>query len=85
MKTFKLSALGAVAAIGLASAAAIAQPTAEQESSAEAPADQSGMMQENMAGMMAMMDNPDMREQMMEIMRNCNRMMQMKQENMSGE
>lgn len=84
MKTLKIAALGAFAATGLASTA-IAQPNPDRASNAEASADQNGMMQGDMAGMMAMMNDPEMREQMTEMMRNCNRMMQMKQENMSGE
>ena len=42
--------------------------------------DMSGM---EMSGMMAMMNDPEMRAEMMEMMRNCNEMMKKKQEQMS--
>lgn len=80
MKTLKIAALSAFAAIGLASAA-VAQPNQDQAPNAEASADQKGMMQGDMDGMMAMMNDPEMKE----MMRNCMKMMKMKQENMSGE
>ena len=42
--------------------------------------DMSGM---EPSGMMAMMNDPEMRAEMMEMMRNCNEMMKKKQEQMS--
>ena len=80
MKTLKMATLSAFAAIGLASAA-FAQPNEDQAPNAGASADQQGMMQGDMDGMMAMMNDPEMKE----MMRNCMKMMKMKQENMSGE
>ena len=89
MNNFKITALGALATIGLASAA-IAQPKvdhqpdraqgAQQQERGEMQGDMSGM---EMSGMMAMMNDPEMRAQMMEMMRNCNEMMKKKQEQMS--
>ena len=89
MNNFKITALGALATIGLASAA-IAQPkvdhqpdraqSAQQQERGEMQGDMSGM---EMSGMMAMMNDPEMRAEMMEMMRNCNEMMKKKQEQMS--
>ena len=89
MNNFKITALGALATIGLASAA-IAQPKvdhqpdraqgAQQQERGEIQGDMSGM---EMSGMMAMMNDPEMRAEMMEMMRNCNEMMKKKQEQMS--
>ena len=89
MNNFKITALGALATIGLASAA-IAQPKvdhqpdrahgAQQQERGEMQGDMSGM---EMSGMMAMMNDPEMRAEMMEMMRNCNEMMKKKQEQMS--
>ena len=89
MNNFKITALGALATIGLASAA-IAQPkvdhqpdraqSAQQQERGEMQGDMSGM---EPSGMMAMMNDPEMRAEMMEMMRNCNEMMKKKQEQMS--
>ena len=89
MNNFKITALGALATIGLASAA-IAQPKvdhqpdraqgAQQQERGEMQGDMSGM---EMSGMRAMMNDPEMRAEMMEMMRNCNEMMKKKQEQMS--
>ena len=89
MNNFKITALGALATIGLASAA-IAQPKvdhqpdraqgAQQQERGEMQGDMSGM---EMSGMIAMMNDPEMRAEMMEMMRNCNEMMKKKQEQMS--
>ena len=89
MNNFKITALGALATIGLASAA-IAQPKvdhqpdraqgAQQQERGEMQGDMSGM---EMSGMMAMMNDPEMRAEMMEMMRNCNEMMKKKQGQMS--
>ena len=89
MNNFKITALGALATIGLASAA-IAQPKvdhqpdraqgAQQQERGEMQGDMSGM---EPSGMMAMMNDPEMRAEMMEMMRNCNEMMKKKQEQMS--
>jgi hypothetical protein len=89
MNNFKITALGALATIGLASAA-IAQPKvdhqpdraqgAQQQERGEMQGDMSGM---EMSGMMAMMNDPEMRAEMMEMMRNCNEMMKKKQAQMS--
>ena len=89
MNNFKITALGALATIGLASAA-IAQPKvdhqpdraqgAQQQERGEMQGDMSGM---EMSGMMAMMNDPEMRAEMMEMMRNCNEMMKKKREQMA--
>ena len=89
MNNYNITALGALATIGLASAA-IAQPKvdhqpdraqgAQQQERGEMQGDMSGM---EMSGMMAMMNDPEMRAEMMEMMRNCNEMMKKKQEQMS--
>ena len=89
MNNFKITALGALATLGLASAA-IAQPKvdhqpdraqgAQQQERGEMQGDMSGM---EMSGMMAMMNDPEMRAEMMEMMRNCNEMMKKKREQMA--
>ncbi len=84
MNNLKMAALGVFAALGIASAA-VAQPKVDHPPRNEASTSQSGMKQGDMAGMMAMMNDPEMRKEMMEMMRNCNKMMKMKQEKMSGE
>lgn len=92
MNSLKLAAFGALATASLATAA-IAQPKVDhrpvQEESKSQRTDQA--MRGNMpgmeggkSGMMAMMNNPEMRTEMMEMMRNCNEMMKMKQERMSS-
>jgi hypothetical protein len=83
MNGLKMAALGTFAALGLASAA-IAQPQVDQPSGNEASPGHKQMEQGNMAGMMTMMNDPEMRQAMMEMMHGCNKMMQMKQEKMSG-
>lgn len=93
MNKLKFTALGALATLGLATAA-FAQPKVDHrpqtaETSQTPP---SGPMQKDMQGdmsgmkmsdMMAMMNDPEMRTQMKEMMRNCNDMMMKKQERMS--
>ena len=78
MKTAKIAVLGVFAATGLASAA-IAQPQGDRPAT-ETAADQKGMMEGNMGGMMAMMNNPEMKE----MMKNCMKMMKMKHGEASG-
>lgn len=93
MNNFKITALGALATIGLASAA-IAQPKVDhqpdraQSAQEQEHGEMRGQMQGNMSGMemsgmMAMMNDPEMRAEMMKMMRNCNEMMKKKQEQMS--
>lgn len=41
-------------------------------------------MRGDMSGMMAMMNDPEMRAQMMEMMSNCKEMIKKKQDQMSG-
>ena len=41
------------------------------------------MSEREMSGMMAMMNDPEMRAEMMEMMRNCNEMMKKKREQMA--
>lgn len=76
MNTLKIAAVGAVAALGLASAAVA------QQSSGQKPNMTAQQHQQMMAGgmqngqMMATMADPQMRQQMMEMMKGCNQMMQ---------
>ena len=91
MNTFKMTALGALATVGLATTAVAqskvdhrpdrAQNTQEQQR-AEMRGGMQGDMRE-MSGMMAMMNDPEMRAEMMEMMRNCNEMMKKKREQMA--
>lgn len=84
MNKVKFVMLGAVAALGL-STVAMAQPKIDHRPKAEASATsrEGGSMQGDMSGMMAMMNDSEMRAEMMEMMRDCNKMMKMKQEQMS--
>lgn len=75
MKQFKVAAFGAVAAAGLASAAFAQQPGSERPA-AERPMDHQRMGQGDMRGMMGMMNDPEMRRQMTDMMSGCNRMME---------
>ena len=88
-KKLKMAALGAVAAVGLASAGAFAQQAETQRTPANPQMNQ-GQMNQGMRdgammgnGMMGMMNDPEMRRQMSEMMSNCNRMME-RMGNMSG-
>jgi len=92
MNNLKLAAIGALATAGLATTA-IAQPKVEHRPSAKenSQGQERGAMQGNMpgmkgdmSGMMAMMNDPEMRAQMMDMMRNCKEMMKKKQDQMSG-
>lgn len=92
MNTLKLAAFGALATASLATAA-IAQPKLDhrpvQAESMNQRTDQAmrgnmSGMEGGKSGMMATMNNPEMRTEMMEMMRNCNEMMKMKQERMSS-
>ena len=69
----KTAALGGIAALSLASATAFAQQTTPPR--AETPQTNQQMMRDG-GGMTGMMQNPEMRSQMMEMMSNCNRMME---------
>ena len=84
-RNFKMAALGAVAALGLASAGALAQQGNTQRAPANPQMNEQMMRDGGMAGggMMAMMNDPEMRRQMTEMMSNCNRMME-RMGNMSG-
>lgn len=84
-RKLKFAALGAVAAAGLASAGALAQQTEGQRTPANPQSNQQMMRDGGMpgGGMMAMMNDPEMRRQMTEMMANCNRMME-RMGNMSG-
>ncbi|RIV84182.1 hypothetical protein [Aurantiacibacter zhengii] len=88
-----MTAIGVLATVGLATTA-VAQPkvdarpdrtqTAQEQQRGEMrggmQGDMSGM---EMSGMMAMMNDPEMRAEMMEMMRNCNEMMKKKREQMA--
>ncbi len=83
-KHLKVTAIGVLAAAGLASAA-----VAQQSNTQTAPANQS--MNHQMMGQdgamgdehMMMMNDPEMRQQMMEMMESCSKMME-KMGSMSG-
>ena len=81
-KTMKMLMAGAAASLGLASAAVAQQGT--QQNSAQnqtmTPEQHRQMMSAGNMGqgqMNMMMNDPEMRKQMTEMMGNCNRMMQM--------
>ena len=74
--TLKIAAVGAFAALGLASTA-VAQQSSGQKPNMSAEQHQqmmSGGMQNGQ--MMSMMADPQMRQQMMQMMQGCNQMMQ---------
>lgn len=77
-KNLKIIGVGALAAIGLASAA-VAQQSDAQQPAMSAEQHRQMMSGGNMAGngqmMGMMMNDPEMRKQMAEMMDNCNRMM----------
>ncbi len=83
-KNLKIIGMGALAALGLASAA-VAQQSSPQKPAMSAEQHRQmmsgGMENGRMTGMM--MNDPEMRKQMTEMMSNCNRMME-KMGNMSG-
>ena len=81
--SLKLSASGVIAALGLA-AAATAQPKVDRPRPQADSTDQRSTRGNQMSGMMTMMNDPEMREQMREMMRNCSRMMQAQQDNASA-
>ena len=76
MNNLKIAAVGALAALGFASAAVA------QQSGAQKPNMPVGQHQQMKSGsmhngqMMATMADPQMRQQMMEMMKGCNQMMQ---------
>ncbi len=72
-KNLKMAALGGIAALSVASATAFGQQTTSPP--AEAPQMNQQMMRDG-GGMMGMMQDPEMRRQMTEMMSNCSRMME---------
>ena len=76
MNTFKIVAIGAAGFLGLASAGALAQQADAQRSPANPQMNQQMMGNGGMKGMMGMMNDPEMRKEMTEMMSNCNRMME---------
>ena len=81
MSTVKIAALSAFAALGITTAA-VAQTNDQRAAKSEMPADHSEMLTGNMDGMMGMMNDPEMREQMKQMMSNCHKMMETKQDKM---
>lgn len=81
MTTLRIAALSAFAALGITTAA-VGQTNDERAAKSEMPADHSEMMTGNMGGMMGMMKDPEMREQMKQMMSNCHKMMEAKQDKM---
>lgn len=74
----KITVVAAVAAAGLASVSAFAQQAPEAPTSRAERQMGQGTMGQGMAGdgqMMGMMNDPEMRQQMSQMMENCNRMM----------
>lgn len=69
----KTAVIGAAVTLGLASASAMAQPSNDQ-SAPSSPQTEQQMMRDG--GMMGMMQNPEMRQQMTRMMSNCNKMME---------
>ena len=76
-KLFKIAAITSAGIVGLGTAAVAQQPTAP----AAQPVNHQIMGQQGqmggMMGMMSMMNDPKMRQQMTQMMDNCNRMMSM--------
>lgn len=74
--TFKIAAVGALAALGLASAAVAQQSNAQKPNMSAEQHQQmmSGGMQHGQ--MKPMMADPKMQQQMMQMMKDCNQMMQ---------
>ncbi|OBX18939.1 hypothetical protein A9995_10380 [Erythrobacter sp. QSSC1-22B] len=81
MTTLKIAALSAFAALGISSAA-LAQTKDERSEKNAMPADHSEMMAGDMGGMKGMMNDPEMREQMKQMMSNCHKMMEAKHDKM---
>jgi Spy/CpxP family protein refolding chaperone len=71
--TLKTIAIAAAAVIGIASSGAFAQQSDAQSSGSSQMMKHGGMAK---GQMMAMMDDPKMRQQMKGMMANCNRMME---------
>ena len=75
MNTLKIAAVGALAALGLTSAAVAQQSSGQKPNmSAQQHQQMSGGMQNGQA--MPMMSGPQMRQQVMQMMKGCNQMMQ---------
>ncbi len=81
MANLKLAALSAFTALGITTAA-VAQTNDDRAAKSEMPAEHNKMMTGNMGGMMGMTNDPEMREQMKQMMRNCHKMMEAKQDKM---
>ncbi len=79
MKTnFKVVAFTAIAALGLVSTGAVAQPKSHglrDRAPASQQAPQNQEMRQGGDSMMPMMADPEMRQQMLEMMKKCNQMM----------
>ncbi len=76
MNTLKIAAVGALAALGLASAA-VAQQSSGQKPNMSAQQHQQMMSGGKQDGQtMPKMANPQMRQKMMQMMKDCNQMMQ---------
>ena len=72
----KLATFGAVAALGLMATGALAQPKSAPGALARVQASQQSQPNQEMRrGGQSMMANPEMHQEMMEMMKKCNRMM----------
>lgn len=76
LRNLKLTAIGATAALALASASAFAQQAMNPSPQPDAPMNHQMMKEGGGMGMMGMMQDPEMRRQMSAMMSNCNRMME---------
>ncbi len=73
----KTAGIGVAVALGLISVGALAQPNTGQKAPAESRMNHQMMDGGNMGGgMMGMMKDPEMRKEMMQMMKSCNKMME---------
>ena len=73
----KVATFGAIAALGLMATGALAQPQSAPGAVDRAQASQQSQSDQEMrhGGQSMMMNDPEMRQEMMEMMKKCNRMM----------
>ena len=80
MKNLKYAMIAAVGALGVTSAGGAFTQTASQKTQPTPQMDRQMMGNGTSmgGGMMGMMQNPEMHQQMMQMMQNCNKMMEQK-------
>lgn len=77
INNLKIAGIGAAVALGIISAGAVAQPGTGQKAPTESRMNHQMMDGGNMGrGMMGMMKDPEMRKEMMQMMKSCNKMME---------